>query len=87
MKGGIKKSNGCYFINALPYFEIPTIYNPEDIKVFMNLNGSDREDIFTYKVIDNRIILDIKEMPIGSSEIAYMDIVLSTRVTQIIVTV
>lgn len=74
MKGGIKKSNGCYFINALPYFEIPTIYNPEDIKVFMNLNGVDREDIFTYKVIDNRIILDIKEMPIGSSEIAYMDI-------------
>lgn len=74
LKGGIKKSNGCYFINALPYFEIPTIYNPEDIKVFMNLNGSDREDIFTYKVIDNRIILDIKEMPIGSSEIAYMDI-------------
>lgn len=74
MKGGIKKSNGCYFINALPYFEIPTIYNPEDIKVFMNLNGGDREDIFTYKVIDNRIILDIKEMPIGSSEIAYMDI-------------
>ncbi|MDO3388979.1 hypothetical protein Q3C19_00670 [Bacteroides sp. ET489] len=74
MKGGIKKSNGCYFINALPYFEIPTIYNPEDIKVFMNLNGGDREDIFTYKVIDNRIILNIKEMPIGSSEIAYMDI-------------
>lgn len=74
MKGGIKKSNGCYFINALPYFEIPTIYNPEDIKVFMNLNGVDREDIYTYKVIDNRIILDIKEMPIESSEIAYMDI-------------
>lgn len=74
MKGGIKKSNGCYFINALPYFEIPTIYNSEDIKVFMNLNGVDREDIYTYKVIDNRIILDIKEMPIESSEIAYMDI-------------
>lgn len=74
MKGGIKKSNGCYFINALPYFEIPTIYNPEDIRVFMNLNGVDREDIYTYKLIDNKIILDIKEMPIESSEIAYMDI-------------
>lgn len=74
MKGGIKKSNGCYFINALPYFEIPTIYNPEDIKVFMNLNGVDEEDIYTYKVIDNKIVLDIKEMPIESSEIAYVDI-------------
>lgn len=76
MKGGIKKSDGCYFINALPYFEIPTIYHPEDIKVFMNLNGGDREVIFIYKVIDNRIILDIKEMPIESSEIAYLDICL-----------
>ena len=74
MKGGIKKSNGCYFINALPYFEIPTIHNPEDINIFMNLNGVDRENIYTYKVIDNRIILDIREMPIESSEIAYMDI-------------
>lgn len=39
MKGGIKKSNGAYFINALPYFEIPSNYNPDNIKVHLELNG------------------------------------------------
>lgn len=79
MKGGIKKSNGCYFINALPYFEIPNIYNPNEIEVFINLNGVNDEEIYTSKVIDNRIILDIKEMPIESSEIAYVDICLEYK--------
>lgn len=76
MKGGIKKRNGCYFINALPYFEIPTIDNPDNIKVFMNLNGVNIEDFYNYRVVENKIIIDIKEMPIESSEIAYVDICL-----------
>lgn len=74
MKGGIKKSNGAYFINALPYFEIPSIINPEEIKVFLNLNGVFDENIYVYSVADNKIIIDIKEMPIESLEVAYVDI-------------
>lgn len=79
MKGGIKKSNGAYFINALPYFEIPTTIKPDEIQVFLNLNGVYDEDKYTYGVIDNKIILDIKEMPIGSSEVAYVDICLEYK--------
>ena len=76
MKGGIKKSNGAYFINALPYFEIPATIIPEQIKVFLNLNGVYDENKFIYGVVDNKIIIDIKEMPIESSEVAYVDICL-----------
>ena len=76
MKGGIKKNNGAYFINALPYFEIPPIINPEEIKVFLNLNGVYDENKYIYGVVDNKIIIDIKEMPIDSSEVAYVDICL-----------
>ena len=76
MKGGIKKSNGAYFINALPYFEIPATIIPEQIKVFLNLNGVYDENKYIYGVVDNKIIIDIKEMPIESSEVAYVDICL-----------
>ena len=76
MKGGIKKSNGAYFINALPYFEIPAKIIPEQIKVFLNLNGVYDENKYIYGVVDNKIIIDIKEMPIESSEVAYVDICL-----------
>ena len=76
MKGGIKKSNGAYFINALPYFEIPAKIIPEQIKVFLNLNGVYDENKYIYGVVDNKIIIDIKEMPIDSSEVAYVDICL-----------
>lgn len=76
MKGGIKKSNGAYFINALPYFEIPATIIPEQIKVFLNQNGVYDENKYIYGVVDNKIIIDIKEMPIDSSEIAYVDICL-----------
>lgn len=76
MKGGIKKNNGAYFINALPYFEIPATIIPEQIKVFLNLNGVYDENKYIYGVIDNKIIIDIKEMPIESSEVAYVDICL-----------
>ena len=76
MKGGIKKSNGAYCINALPYFEIPAKIIPEQIKVFLNLNGVYDENKYIYGVVDNKIIIDIKEMPIESSEVAYVDICL-----------
>lgn len=76
MKGGIKKSKGAYFINALPYFEIPATIIPEQIKVFLNLNGVYDENKYIYGVVDNKIIIDIKEMPIESSEVAYVDICL-----------
>ena len=74
MKGGIKKNNGAYFINALPYFEIPTVINPKEIITFLNLNGVYDENKFVYYLVDNKIIIDIKEMPIESSEVAYVDI-------------
>lgn len=76
MKGGIKKSNGAYFINALPYFEIPSSYDADDIEVYLKLNGSYDEDKYSFRIVDNKIIIDIIEMPIDSDKIAYVDICL-----------
>lgn len=73
MKGGIKKSTDTYFINALPYLEVPAKYNCEDLNIYVNLNGAIFED-YTKHIIDNKIILDVPQMPIDSDEIAYMDI-------------
>lgn len=73
IKGGIKKSTDTYFINALPYLEVPAKYNCEDLKIYVNLNGAIFED-YTKHIIDNKIILDVPQMPIDSDEIAYMDI-------------
>lgn len=74
IKGGIfKKKPDTYFINALPYLEVPAKYNCEDLKIYVNLNGAIFED-YTKHIIDNIIILDVPQMPIDSDEIAYMDI-------------
>ena len=75
MKGGIKKTYNTYYINALPYFEIPDNYNIENIKVYANLNGSILEE---YQIIinDRKIILDIPDMPVDNKGTAYMDICL-----------
>lgn len=73
MKGGIKKSNGAYFINALPYFEIPPSYNFADIEVYLKLYGCD-EVKYSFRIVDNRVIIDIIEMPIDSDEMAYVDL-------------
>ena len=37
--GGIKNNEGNYFINSLPYFEIPERYIINDIKVFINFDS------------------------------------------------
>lgn len=73
MKGGIRKNYDTYFINALPYFEVPTIYDLDDIKIYVNLNNVLFEN-YTKHIVDNKIILDVPQMPIDSDEIAYMDI-------------
>lgn len=73
MKGGIKKNSDTYFINALPYFEIPQGYDLDKAKIFFNLNGKIFEDYKTM-FVDRRLVLDINDMPIVSSETAYVDI-------------
>ena len=73
LKGGIKKKNtDTYFINALPYFEIPAEYNPQDARIYINLNGSYYENYSTI-ISERKIIIDITEMPIKSDEVAYLD--------------
>lgn len=76
MKGGIKKNSNTYFINSLPYFEIPEIYNPKDVKLYINLNGRSlsEEDEYETRILDRKIIIDIIGMPINSNDTAYMDI-------------
>lgn len=73
MKGGIRKCHNTYFINALPYFEIPEKYKIENIKIHFNFNGKLFEE---YKkiIVGRKIILDINDMPIDNNEIAYADI-------------
>lgn len=73
MRGGIKKSNGAYFINALPYFEIPPSRNHDDIEVYLKLYGCD-EVKYSFRIVDNKVIIDIIEMPIDSDEMAYVDL-------------
>lgn len=73
MKGGIKKNSSTYFINSLPYFEVPLKYIPDHLNVYMNLNGSLYEG-FSKKIVGQKLIIDIPDMPFGSNEVAYIDI-------------
>ncbi len=75
MKGGIRQNSNTYLINALPYFELPDGCKKEDINIFLNLNGKklERDNEYKYNVVGNKLILNI-DMPIGSSDIAYIDI-------------
>ncbi|WP_155992905.1 MULTISPECIES: hypothetical protein [unclassified Bacteroides] len=81
MKGGIKKNGDTYFINALPYFEVPSTYKPEDVKVYINLNGYSFDN---YNLLQkgNRLIIDIPKMPIDSMEVAYLDVCVECNKTQ-----
>jgi hypothetical protein len=74
--GGIKKEgSNVYFINALPSFEVPEVYDINKVAVYLNLNSRLFED---YKIIrtDGRIMIDILGMPINSDEEADIDICL-----------
>ena len=73
--GGITKnsSRDTYFINALPCFEVPEIYDINNVKIYMNLNGKVYDNYNTY-IVGRKIIIDIEEMPIESNDVAYVDI-------------
>lgn len=71
MKGGIKNSRGIYFINALPYFEVPACYTADRVKVHMNLNGIALDQI--KKIVwKQKIMLD--PFPIKRDLVNYIDI-------------
>lgn len=77
MKGGIKSKSNAYFINALPYFEIPEEYVIEDIQISIRLNDEEQlqeGDKFKKYIIGRKIIIDLLGMPIGSDEIANMNV-------------
>lgn len=73
--GGITKNSrrDTYFINALPCFEVPEIYDINNVKIYMNLNGKEYDNYKTY-IVGRKIIIDIEEMPIESNDVAYVDI-------------
>ena len=73
MRGGIKNNNNCYFINALPYFEIPEKYDPQTVSIDFKLNGVPFDD-YNKLYIGNRIILDLYNMPIYVWETGSIDI-------------
>lgn len=77
-KGGIFKNNSdIYFINALPYFEVPEIYDINAIKIYINLNGIwFGNDNYRQFLRGRNIIIDILKMPKNSDDIAVMDICL-----------
>ncbi len=77
-KGGIKinkEGSNIYLINALPYFEVPVVYDINKVEVFLNLNGRLFEDYEIFRA-NGKIIIDILGMPIYSDEDADMDICL-----------
>lgn len=76
MKGGIKHSGNTYLINALPYFELPVDCKQNDIKVYLNLNGKclQEDDDYSCIFVSNKLIVDIKDMPILTTERAYIDV-------------
>lgn len=75
MKGGIRKSSGAYFINALPYFEVPDCYDICQVEVFLNLNGREF-DRYEKLVRGDKIIIDINDFPIDREVAGYIDICL-----------
>lgn len=75
LKGGIKSSNGRYFINSLPYFEVPEEYDIDELKIFINVNGHIFKE-YSKIVKDRQLILDITGMPNLCNGIADIDICL-----------
>lgn len=75
MKGGVKNSRGVYFINALPYFDVPDCYDVDKVKVYLNLNGQ-TFDRFDMLVKGNKIVLDVKDFPRERDIDSYIDICL-----------
>ncbi len=57
IKGGIKDNNGRYFINALPYIEVPRTINITDVNLYFGIDGKEGG----CKRIDkcNKIIIDV----------------------------
>lgn len=77
MRGGIpfNRSHDTYFINALPYFEIPNNIDIKKVKVYLNLDGQLYSD-YNIIIVDRKIILDFEDIPFGSDEKAYIDVCL-----------
>ena len=78
MRGGIPydKSRQTYFINALPYFEVPSQIDITKIKICLNLDGELCTENIDYRriVSDQRIILDFDGFPFESDEKGYIDL-------------
>lgn len=71
--GGIKNSDGNYFINSLPYFEIPEKYEIDQLKVYLIFDyyestrpAEERE----YRILhnDRRLIIDLLDTSSLGSE-------------------
>ena len=78
MTGGIRSQNKAFFINALPYFEVPEKFEIGGVKMFITLNGKELNENIGFKkyIIERKIIIDVLGMPIGSDEIASINICL-----------
>ena len=77
MRGGIpyNKSRDTYFINALPYFEIPSNIDIEKVNVYLNLDGQHYKGYNTI-ITGRKIILDFEDIPFNSDDKAYIDVCL-----------
>lgn len=62
-KGGIKNIENKYFVNALPYIEVPTTINPEELNVYLGINNYLIEENTGYSKIniEGKIIIDINQ--------------------------
>lgn len=71
--GGIKNYNGHYFVNALPYFEIPALYDSRSLEILISINGKLFEN---YELITSSgtTIIDIKSTPVLTGATSYCDI-------------
>lgn len=78
--GGMKKKGSdIYFINALPYFEIPVDYDINKIKVDVDIEPQTNTFEFVPYIVDRKIIIDIKGVSVDSDRIVYIKVELEHK--------
>lgn len=75
--GGMKKKGSdIYFINALPYFEIPEDYDINKVEVDVTIQPKSDTFNFNKYITDRKIIIDLQDVLIGSDKVIYINVIL-----------
>lgn len=75
--GGMKKKGSdIYFINALPYFEIPEDYDINKVEVDVTIQPKSDTFNFNKYITDRKIIIDLQDVLIESDKVIYINVIL-----------